>query len=130
MESKRRLISVRRHLVFCKIGREGSGCGGIPQKFHVVNVMTLHTCIPLTEEGSEIWNRNVAKFVCAAILFYLILRRQPCLALWKHVRLFSGTPTSTNSYDGSLPPPFSFTYSYGGTAATVPLPQRHFFCTF
>ena len=41
----------------------------------------------------------------------LNLRRPPpsCLALWSDVRLSSGTPTFTNSYDGSLAPPFSFT---------------------
>ena len=57
-------------------------------------------------------------------LVFLFLR-QPCFALWNHFRLSSGTPSSTKSYDGSLPPPFSFTYSYGGIAAKDPLPQRH-----
>ena len=59
------------------------------------------------------------------------LRMLPsCFALSNHGRLFSGTSTNTNSYDSSLPPPFSFTYPYGDTAATVPLPQRHLFALF
>jgi hypothetical protein len=65
------------------------------------------------------------QFPSAAILCYLFLGRQLCLALWNYVRLSSGTPTPTNPYDGRLPPPFSVTYPYGDTAATVSLPPHH-----
>ena len=107
--------------------------------------------------------------VFAAILFYLFLWRQSCLALYidsplplhvpeegsencytnvanfcppsscftysygdSHVRPCGtnlGNPQSLqlvpNLKDERLPSPFTFTYSYDGTAATDPLRQRH-----
>ena len=45
----------------------------------------------MPEEGSERWCRNVVKFLSAAILFYIFLRRQLFLAQYidppRHLRL-------------------------------------------
>jgi hypothetical protein len=61
-----------------------------PQAFPLVPILTTaayrrHFLLPILTAAAD-------------TAVYLSLRRQPCFALWNHVRLPSGTPTCTNSY--------------------------------
>ena len=100
-------ISVRRHLDLPILTVAGH-CGtplGYPQALPLVHTTAgyiRHFLLPILTAAQPPRIPYLS-----AILFFLFLQ-QPCLALWNSVSLFSGTPTCTKSYDGSIPSPFLY----------------------